>query len=324
MKLAGRNPLFMRTRNIKLLEVTSELGAGTRGSSLGPAALRYSDISKGRRKINRYPYEWVDDVNEVLRFPSRTEYAHHIEHIARVLPMITEKVEKTLQDGFFPLILSGDHSNAAGSISGVRNHIGPDKRLGVIWIDAHADLHSPYTTPSGNMHGMPLAVLLAEDNLENQANEPDQETVRLWNELKVLGSSRITPKIRPEDIVFIDIRDLERQEWELIEEKNIEFYTPKEIKEMGIMTVAKQTLEYLQHCDYLYVSFDVDSLDPSISKGTGTPYPDGLQLHEAKTLLYHLLKTPKTIAFEITEINPLLDENNKMARTVLEILEEVL
>ncbi|MBI1221992.1 MAG: arginase [Bacteroidetes bacterium] len=313
----------MRSKNIKLIEVGSELGAGTRGSSLGPAALRYADISKGRRKLNRYPYEWVDDINENMRFPSKLEFALNLDSISKILPVIADKVDHTLKDGFFPLILTGDHSNAAGSISGIKKFIG-DKRLGVVWIDAHADLHSPYTTPSGNVHGMPLAMLLGEDNLVNQSNEPDAETIQLWNELKSLGGENISPKIQPNDLVFIDIRDLERQEWDLIDEKGIEFYTPKEIKQYGIETVAKETLDYLKACDYIYVSFDVDSLDPSVSKGTGTPYPDGLQLHEAKTLLYHLLKHPRTIALEVTEINPLLDENNKMAKAVLEILEEVL
>lgn len=310
-------------RNIKLIEITSELGAGKRGAGLGPTALRFADLNKGRKKINRYPYQWIEDENEALRLGTKTEYAKFIEQIATVLPKVSSGIEQNLHEGYFPLILSGDHSNAAGSISGVKNFIG-DKRLGVIWIDAHADLHSPYTTPSGNMHGMPLAMLLAEDNLACQSNDPDELTIKLWNDLKRIGNPEISPKINPQDIVLIDIRDLERQEWELIDEKQIEFYTPKEIKEYGIERVAKETLEYLKDCDFLYISFDVDSLDPSISKGTGTPYPDGLQLHEAKTLLYHLLRTPKTIAFEITEINPLLDNSNKMAQTVLEILEEVL
>ncbi|TNE81892.1 MAG: arginase [Bacteroidetes bacterium] len=314
----------MKSRKIKVLEVSSELGAGTRGSSLGPSALRFSDINKGRKKLNRYDFDWVDDMNEVLRFKSKYEYALNIDTIAKVLPRIADKVENYLVDGNFPLVVSGDHSNAAGTISGIKNFIGPDKRLGVVWIDAHADLHSPYTTPSGNVHGMPLAALLAEDNLESQSNEPDEETIAHWESLKRIGSKEIVPKIEASDIVFIDIRDLERQEWDLIDELDIEFYTPKEIQQFGIETVAKETLDYLKHCDYLYISFDVDSLDPSVSTGTGTPYPDGLKLHEAKTLLYHLLKQSKTIAFEITEINPLLDENNKMARAVLEILEEVL
>lgn len=313
----------MRSKNIKVLEVSSELGAGTRGASLGPAALRFADIARGRRKINRYAFDWVDDMNENLRLPSKTETALNINHISEMLPKIADKLNDILQQGHFPLVLTGDHSNAAGVIAGIKRFIG-EKRLGVVWVDAHADLHSPYTTPSGNMHGMPLAIALGVDNIENIANEPDKTTLQHWGNLKKLAGEHLTPMIQPKDLVFIDIRDLERQEWNLIDDLEIEFYTPKEIKQFGIEIVAKETLEYLKDCDYIYVSFDVDSLDPSVSKGTGTPYPDGLQLHEAKTLLYHLLKHDKTIALEVTEINPLLDVNNKMAKAVLEILEEVL
>lgn len=313
----------MNTRKIKVIEVTSELGAGARGSSLGPAALRFADMNKGRKKINNYPATKVTDYNSLLSQPTAFENAKHIDAIVKVVNNIAAEVEKTLANGEFPLVFSGDHSNAAGTIAGIKDFY-PNKRLGVVWIDAHADIHTPLTTPSGNVHGMPVAASLGVDNTENTINDTDDESMKFWNELKHAGSKRITPKIEPKDIIYIDIRDLERQEWELIDELEIEFYTPKEIKDTGIEKVAKETLEYLAHCDILYISFDVDSMDPSVSVGTGTSYPDGLRLPEAKTLLYHLLKHPKTIAFEITEINPLLDTENKMARAALEILEEVL
>lgn len=313
----------MNTRKIKVIEVPSELGAGTRGSSMGPMALRYADMNKGRRKINKYMTSRVGDLNYLLSKPTAFENAKNIDSIAQVVNAIALEVERSLSEGDFPLILSGDHSNAAGSIAGIKNFY-DDKRLGIVWIDAHADIHTPLTTPSGNVHGMPVAVSLGIDNKANAINEEDEATMEYWNELKYAGSKGISPKIQPQDIVYIDIRDLERQEWEIIDELDIEFYTPKEVKEYGIERVAKETLEYLKDCDIIYVSFDVDSLDPKVSIGTGTPYPDGLQLHEAKTLLYHLLKYPKTIALEITEINPLLDSQNKMAKATLEILEEVL
>src|SRR5690606_9940365 len=171
---------------------------------LGPAALRYADLNRGRRKLNRYAYDWVDDINENLRFPSKQEHALQLNHIAQILPKVADKVETTLKEGHFPLILTGDHSNAAGCITGVKKFIG-EKRLGVVWIDAHADLHSPYTTPSGNVHGMPIAMLLGEDNRENAINEPDEETIRLWEELKRLGGEEISPKIQAQDLVYIDI-----------------------------------------------------------------------------------------------------------------------
>ena len=314
----------MKHKNITIIESPGELGAGKRGAGLGPAALRHAELNKNRRKLAAYDIEYVADLNEMLRKPTLFPFAKYIDGISQTLPKLAEKVEEVLVNQKFPLILSGDHSNAAGGIAGVKNFLGEDKRLGVVWIDAHADLHSPYTTPSGNVHGMPLAVSLGMDNLDSQINEPDAVTIRYWDGLKSMGSRAIVPKIYPTDLVFIDIRDLERPEWDLIDEEEIEFYTPKEIKQYGIETVVKETLAYLNACDHIYVSFDVDSMDPTVSKGTGTPYPDGLKLHEAKTLLYHLLKNPKTIALEITEINPLLDSSNQMARAVLEIIEEVL
>jgi arginase len=313
----------MSARKIALVECLSELGAGTRGSSLGPSALRMAYVNKHNLRLQRYKTYKADNFNEQVGTPTTHFYARHIDLISKVVPSVYQQVYTAIQDGFFPFVISGDHSNSAGVIAGIKE-AHPDKRLGIVWIDAHADIHSPYTTPSGNMHGMPVAISLGIDNLDEKINEPDELTRQLWEDLKRVGGRAITPKIQASDIVYIDIRDLERQEWDLIEKLNINFYTPKERKEMGIDIIAKETLKYLNACDILYISFDVDSLDPSISKGTGTSYENGLHLHEAKTLLYHLLKSPKTVAFEVTEINPLMDSNNKMARAVMEIVEEVL
>lgn len=232
----------MKHKNITIIESPAELGAGRRGSGLGPSALRYAELNKSRRKLAAYNLEYVADCNELLRKPTAFPFAKYIDGISKTLPLLAEKVEEVLKRESFPLILSGDHSNAAGSIAGVKNYLGADKKLGVVWIDAHADLHSPYTTPSGNVHGMPLAVSLGMDNLDSQINEPDVETIRYWDGLKSMGSRQIVPKIYPTDLVFIDIRDLERPEWDLIDEKEIEFYTPKEIKQYGIETVVKETL----------------------------------------------------------------------------------
>lgn len=313
----------MTNRKIKIIEVTSELGAGTRGASLGPAAVRYADLNKGRNRISKFNTSKVSDVNYVLGKATPYQFGKNIDSIAQVIETIALEVEHSLSEGDFPVILSGDHSNAAGTIAGVKNYY-HDKRVGVVWIDAHADIHTPYTTPSGNVHGMPIAASLGIDNKEMAINELDENTAAYWEDMKQAGSKAINPKINPSDIVFIDVRDLERQEWDVIDELGIKFYTPKEVQEIGVEKIAKQTTEHLKDCDVIYISFDVDSMDPSVSEGTGTPYPDGLKLHEAKTLLYNLLKNPKTAVFEITEINPLLDKENKMAKAALEILEEVL
>jgi arginase len=231
---------------------------------------------------------------------------------------VAKAVETNLKSGLFPLILAGDHSTAGGTIAGIRI-AKPKSRLGVIWIDAHADIHSPYTTPSGNMHGMPLAVSLGEDNLDCQVHQPDEATIQLWNELKQIGS--ITPKILPEDLVYIALRDTEKEEDHILKKLGVKIIPVSEVRKKGIEHVVRQSLLSLQHCDDIYVSFDVDSLDSSISRGTGTPVPNGLREREAEDLLASLMQNHKICCFEITEVNPTLDKENLMAEIAFNILQ---
>ena len=195
----------------------------------------------------------------------------------------------------------------------------PDKRLGVIWIDAHADLHTPFTTPSGNMHGMPLAMASQTDNPKCQINEPSEDTLIFWERIKNIGGN--FPKINLEDIVFISVRDTESPEDFLIEKHGIKNFKTKEVRDLGIQEVAKQSLEKLKDCDQIYISFDVDSLDSSISVGTGTPVPDGLTVKEAIELNAELIKDKRVCCWEIVEVNPTLDTENTMAENAFEVLE---
>ena len=214
--------------------------------------------------------------------------------------------------------MAGDHSTAYGTIAGIKK-THPKKRLGVIWIDAHADFHSPYTTPSGNMHGMTLAMACDIDNLECKVNDPKGETIEYWEQLKNVGTPGA--KVYPEDIVFVSLRDTEKPENYIINKYGIPNFTAEEVKKMGVQTVAKDVLKYLDHCDFIYVSFDVDSLDSRISLGTGTPVPNGLTVSEAKELNVELAKSPKVCCWEIAEVNPTLDSQNSMAENGFEILE---
>jgi arginase len=196
----------------------------------------------------------------------------------------------------------------------------PEKRLGVIWIDAHADLHSPYTTPSGNMHGMPLACVLGEDNRDKQQNKPDDETTEYWEKLKNLGG--IYPKIHYSDLVFIALRDFEPQEDYLIKKNKVRIFNLQEIRKKAVERVAIDSLNYLDHCDLIYVSFDVDSMDSRISSGTGTPVPNGITEKEAGNLIYYIMRSKKIVCFEMVEINPTLDKENLMAENAFEILQK--
>jgi arginase len=225
-------------------------------------------------------------------------------------------VAEVIEDNKFPMVVSGDHSNGGASIKGIKQGH-PEKRLGVVWIDAHADLHSVYTSPSGNMHGMPLATAIYEDNLECKQKDVDLATAKFWNKLK--GTER---RVNPEDIVFIALRDTEQPEDYLIEKYGIKVIRVDEVREKGARRIVEETLAHLNHCDWIYTSFDVDSMDPSVSVGTGTPVDNGLTEEEAKEMMVDFAASPKMCCMEITEVNPLLDKKgNAMAEAAFRILE---
>lgn len=308
-------------RQIRFIEVKSEIAAGTRGgASLGIDALKVASLDLGSDFFKDYEADNVDTINEVLFKENDTPNAKYIESVYIMETRVCDKVSEVMEQGEFPLVLAGDHSTAAGTIAGVKK-ANSDKRLGVIWIDAHADLHSPYTTPSGNMHGMPLAMVAAIDNMECGINEPIDKTVEFWEKIKKIGGEEA--KIDIHDIVFVAARDLEEPEKELLRKHNTRNFTTEEVRELGVPHVARQALSLLSECDIIYVSFDVDSMDSSISVGTGTPVPNGLSIEEAKELNTLLISDKKVCAWEMVEVNPTLDTENKMAESALRVLEEV-
>ncbi len=305
-------------RNIKIIEVKSEIGAGTRGASLGVDALKIAALDFMSNFFVNFPSDVVETENILLYEPIESPYAKRIRGIKSMYERVAKAVESNLKSGLFPLVLAGDHSTAGGTIAGIKM-AKPKSRLGVIWIDAHADIHSPYTTPSGNMHGMPLAVSLGEDNLDCQVHHPDAQTIKTWDELKNLG--KICPKILPEDLVFIALRDTEKEEDHILKKLGIRIIPVSEVRKKGVEQVVRQALLALKHCDDIYVSFDVDSLDSSISRGTGTPVPNGLKEREAEDLVASLMQNHKICCFEITEVNPTLDKENLMAEIAFNILQ---
>jgi arginase len=304
--------------NIKIIEVKSEIGAGTRGASLGVEAMKIASLDLKSDFFKQYDSIEVENVNEMLYDGAEHAHAKFIDGVLIMEERVCLEVYETIFDEFFPLIIAGDHSTAYGTIAGIKKAY-PKKRLGVIWIDAHADLHSPYTTPSGNMHGMPLAMALDFDNLECKVNDPKGETIDYWEQIKNVGIPGA--KIYPEDLVYIAVRDFEKPENYLINKYNINFIETEDVKKIGASAIAKKALEMLDHCDLIYVSFDVDSMDSRISTGTGTPVPNGLTLDEAKVLNAELVKNPKVCAWEIVEVNPTLDTENRMAESAFEVLE---
>ncbi len=306
---------------LKYLVQCSEIGAGTRGSSLGPDAIMLASLNSESELFNRYPFEQIPDLNDSLFEPTSTPNALRIKQMHGTWSAQAESVMRNMKLGKVPIVISGDHASAGGTIAGIKM-AHPNKRLGVVWIDAHADLHSPYTTPSGNIHGMPLAASIGDDNLDMKRNDPNDETVDFWERMKGMGG--ISPKILPQDLIFVGVRDTEKEEIHLLEKHNIINYEVAEVDDMGMHKIGKEILEELKDCDIVYVSFDVDSMDPDeVSYGTGTPVPNGIAPEQAKNLLSVLLADPKVCCFEMVEVNPLLDKKgNKMATTALSILEK--
>lgn len=304
-------------KEIQLIEVKSELGAGTRGASLGVDAIKIAALDFGNRYFKHYPSVEIENENHLLFESVGSPYAKRISGVLTMCERVADEVHKTMDLGRFPILLSGDHSTAAGTIAGIRR-AHPKKRLGVIWIDAHADLHSPYTSNSGNLHGMPLAISLDEDNLESKVNVPDQETLNYWYQIKNIGN--ICPKILHQDLVYIGVRDVEKAEMNVIKRKGIKNFTVEDFREKGAERIMNDIMPSLEQCDLIYLSFDVDCMDASISRGTGTPVFNGFSEREAGTLVARLCSHPKICCFELVEVNPTLDSENLMAENAFEIL----
>ncbi len=301
----------------------SEITAGTRGASLGPRAVEIEALKKNDDLFVRAPVHTVAHRNNALYDRTRFPLAKRIDAYSEVFADAARVVADVMDSGYFPLVISGDHGNAAGTIAGLKMSR-PEQRMGVIWIDAHADMHSPYTTPSGNMHGMPLAICLNEDNENSRINDPDSETSGYWNNLKAFGD--IAPKINYEDLVFFGVRDVEEPEVQLMQERKVPNYTVDVVKKRGVKKCVAEVLDKLNDCDYIYVSFDVDSMDPNIvSKGTGTPVKNGFRPAAVLEIMQLIIASGKVACLEIVEVNPLLDnKGNEMARTTYNILKELI
>ncbi len=305
-------------KNIKLIEVPSEIGAGTRGASLGVEAIKIAALDFMSNFFVHFPSEKIETENHLLFEPIQSPYAKRITGILNMYDKVSHAVKDSINSNFFPVVLSGDHSIAGGTIAGIKM-AKPNSKLGVIWIDAHADLHTPYTTPSGNMHGMPLSAAIAEDNEECKTHDLDEKTKKQWEQIKNFG--KISPKILPEDIVFISLRDYEKQEKFIIDKYGMRVITTAELRRKGPENVVRSVLRYLADCTDIYVSFDVDCLDSSITRGTGTPVLNGLKEREAEDLVSKFMQLRKICCFEITEVNPTLDRENLMAEIAFNILQ---
>lgn len=310
------------SKPLAILACPSELAAGKMGSSQGVSLLIQYCIKPLFPDAPLWITPTQNNPNNGKSFPQ----AKHIEQVCNNLSQVYHLLYKTYSEGFFTLNITADHSNAAGTFSAFSDHYGAENS-GLIWIDAHADMHSPFTTPSGNIHGMPLAALMGMDNLSesNKALEATEEValIEWWNRLKDVGLSGKNPKLLPQNLVIIGLRDMEEEEVALLENLSIKYVKPEELREKGAALIAKEVFHYLSNCSALYCSFDIDSLDKSIVPATGTPVDNGLTLAESEVLLGAIWSEPRLASFAVTEFNPSLESGDSTLKSVSAMLTKV-
>lgn len=309
-------------RNVKILLNTSEITAGTRGASLGPAAVMAAARDKKDTFFSENKPIEIPNENHYLDQPTSYPNALRIDGLVKVFDHVMSGIGSVITQDCFPFILAADHGSAAATIASIRQH-NPNERLGVVWIDAHGDLHTPYTTPSGNMHGMPLALALHEDNLACKSNEIRGETLALWEQLKAKGGKGA--KFSYEDLFFIGVRDTEHQEDALMDALSIKNYTVAELRQRTWKEIANEFQAWIDQLDLLYVSFDVDSMDPDLtSYGTGTPVKNGITTVEAREMLTFFAQQKKLYCMEFVEVNPCLDDKNTMAEITFDLMKSTI
>lgn len=304
----------------QIIEVPFGLGGAVSGADLGIVALKQAAREEGHDIFDQDLRVWANETSDYSDIPDKYPFLHYGDKVLRTIQRTSDRVYETLDNGSFPMVIAGDHSTAAGTLSGVLRAF-PNERLGAVWIDAHADLHSPYTTPSGNAHGMSLAIATGIDNLSCQKQRPKDITIKLWQDLKETVKKGRGLDIK--DIVFVGGRAFDPEEKVILSENGNRNFTVNDVGVDGVEKVVAEILEGLQDCDRIYVSFDVDSIDPSFSRGTGTPVEGGFGFEQIFKINELLVRAKKTCCWEMVEINPLLDKDNKMARGCFHILKNV-
>jgi len=294
---------------IAIIGVPQDLGASRRGVDMGPSALRVAGLFERLQKLG---YEVRDFGNihchdfDTFNLKDQNDNAKlkYLPQIKDTCFHLKSKIQNVLNDGYFPLILGGDHSITIGTMAGMKSlH---DGKTGIIWIDAHGDFNTDLTTPTGNIHGMPFSVI----------------TDRGSEELRAIGPS---PTVLESNSVLIAGRDIDHLEGKALNESNVKVYTMKDIDEIGMASVSKNAIEIAtRDVDYLHISFDIDALDPSEAPGTGTRVAGGLTYREAHLLMELVHETGKLSSFEILEVNPTLDIRNKTAKLAVGLISSVL
>ncbi len=299
----------MEKKKIEIIGLPIDLGADTRGVDMGTTALRIAGLVP---RIEKLGYEVKDLGNIEVKISSMLKMENtsmkYVEEIVNASTAYAQVAEEILDRGSFPLFIGGDHSMALGSLAGVSAYCRKNqKKLGVLWIDAHTDMNTASTSPSGNVHGMPLAASLGiGDPLLTHLNG-------------------FSPKISPEFTTLIGIRSIDSKEMTTTRNSGISVYTMSDIDRRSVFSVIAEIItNFAEDIDHLHVSFDMDSVDPELAPGVGTPVPGGFTFRETHTIMETIATSGMLSSFEITEVNPILDEKNKTAQLAVDFLESVL
>jgi arginase len=289
-------------KGVGLLGVPLDLGAGRRGTDMGPSAIRFAGISERLRRlgVEVHDHGYVAAAAPETREPG-DEHLRFGREIVRTCLRLRDRVKGILRAGETPVLLGGDHSLAMGSVAGSAACAGG--KIGLLWIDAHADLNTPETSPSGNVHGMPLAVLLGK-------GDP-----------LLLGIGERTPVVAPRHTAILGLRDVDPGERERIRKLGVAVYTMKELDERGTSACLREALaKVTRGTAGFHLSLDMDALDPEVAPGVGTPVPGGLTYREAHLACELVAETGKLLSMDVVEVNPILDERNRTADLAVQLV----
>jgi arginase len=292
-------------QKVRIIGVPMDLGQSRRGVDMGPSALRGAGLQTSIKKLGLQ----VEDIGNLSvkqpeEMPIGEKRAKYMQEIAETCGDVAAAAEKALSEGFLPLVLGGDHSIAAGVAAGVANHFRKEKKqIGYLWLDAHGDMNTPESSPSGNVHGMPLAAIMGYGAPEL---------------VDLLG---FKPKAEPGNIVIVGARDLDAQERKIVKKSGIHVFTMRDIDERGMREVMADALKYaMDDTAGIAVSLDMDFVDPSDAPGVGTPVRGGVTYREAHLAMEMIADTESMVSLEVVEINPILDEHNRTALLGVELV----
>ena len=288
-----------RPTEIGIVGVPMDLGAGRRGVDMGPSAIRYAGLAHDLQALG---LRVIDYHNIAVPGPESGSVgnprAKFEDLIETACVELRERVGHIARSGQFPLVLGGDHSIAMGTVAGLLDARGD---VGVLWIDAHGDINTPETSPSGNVHGMPVAAMLGEAGLGARLG---------W----------ATRRLRPERVVLLGTRTLDPGERTIIRDLGIRMFTMSEIDQSGITACVRQATDILSGPGGIHISFDIDAVDPLEAPGVGTPWPGGLTYREAHLAMELLAATGQVSSMEVVEVNPIADHENRTARLAAELI----